>query len=259
MARLVTVHIENPDYENVYAKCPYCKRYNTYNRISDLKETSPIGDKNVKCEYYDCLKEYRITGDLVAMKYRMLIYDCEFLIENKRYMYCILNLAQAYEVFFHTYLLTKLIYEPCSANKFRTKNLNMLHDIYYDSAKELSFNDLRSIFIKFVLSKVKLDNIERATVNIRDLKCRSYKCEPRNYLIERETNVKLRHLLLDLKKTIINETRNKVVHKFAYRPSLQEVIISLEEAKKILQGLATILEIKSDDPNWTFSHYKKPV
>jgi hypothetical protein len=44
--------------------------------------------------------------------------------------------------------------------------------------------------------------------------------------------------------------RNQVVHKSAYRPTLDEVNDALKETREILFPLGQLLDIRSDDLNW---------
>ena len=101
-----------PSYENFVAVCPICDFRNIFSRVSDLKEREPIAFKQVACE--DCGKPFNINNDSINAAYEMLVYDCYDLMEEKHYSYCILNLAQAYEVFFSHYLRVELLYKPFS-------------------------------------------------------------------------------------------------------------------------------------------------
>src|SRR5690349_9162011 len=89
-------------YETFEAECPACGHWNIFNRVSDFKTVEPIAFKTVIC--LDCQNDFNINGDQINSAYEMLIFDCYKLKSIKRYSYCILNLAQAYEVFFSQYL-----------------------------------------------------------------------------------------------------------------------------------------------------------
>lgn len=95
-----TIEIKQCDYENVVAKCTNCNKENIYNRTSDLGTTIPIAHKKVVCEH--CHHEFGINGDLVNERYEMLIFDCYYLFQNKKYMQCMTQVCQACEMFFQT-------------------------------------------------------------------------------------------------------------------------------------------------------------
>lgn len=95
------------NYENFIAVCPICEVENTYNRVTDLKTTKPISFKTVKC--FKCNQNFNIHRDKVSEAYQYLILDVYELKEQKRYMYCILNLAQAMESFLSYSIRVKLL------------------------------------------------------------------------------------------------------------------------------------------------------
>jgi hypothetical protein len=101
-------------YENFIARCPLCGFRNIFNRVTDLQDTEPIRFREVVCLNDRCKQKFNINGDLVSPAFRMLVFDCYPLKEEKKYSYCILNLAQAYEVFFSLYLRVELLFRPFS-------------------------------------------------------------------------------------------------------------------------------------------------
>ena len=60
----------------------------------------------------------------------------------------------------------------------------------------------------------------------------------------------LKTVLLRIESCMISEMRNDVVHKLAYRPSLDEVEKALEEARGNIFPASRMLEILGDDANW---------
>jgi hypothetical protein len=51
-----------------------------------------------------------MNGDSINPAHDMLLFDCHELIERKRYMQCVLTVAQAYEVFFNHFLHVQVLY-----------------------------------------------------------------------------------------------------------------------------------------------------
>ncbi len=242
------------NYENFVAWCPYCDFKNIFNRVTDLRTTEPIAFMKVKCLNDSCGKKFNINGDLVSPAFQMLVIDCYDLKKEKRYSYCILNLAQAFEVFFSLYLRVELLYKPFCINRKRREvevclnRMNELEKLLYKKIKSYTFSRLRNIFINRVLCNESIDslNYSEPIINKLDL----FKDVPSDEKIESVQNTRLSKLLIDLKNTKIGELRNHVVHKSAYRPSVEEVDKSIEETRSILFSLANCLGIKTDDINW---------
>src|SRR5689334_15442248 len=107
-----TVRANDASYENLYANCPWCGRENIFNRVTDLKTRDPIAGRNVVCEHNDCGRTFRLTGDFANPPYEMMVFDCYELIRRKRYMYVVLNVAQAYEIFFNLFFQAELAFNP---------------------------------------------------------------------------------------------------------------------------------------------------
>lgn len=138
------------NYENYIATCPHqhCKFQNIFNRVSDLKTVEPIVFKQVACLKPSCKKQFIINGDLVSENYEYLIKDCYDLLKIKRYMYCILNLCQACEMFFVRAIEVKLIYQPFKDKVF-SDDCDQFNDLckkLYTKIKDYTFENLKRIF-----------------------------------------------------------------------------------------------------------------
>jgi len=236
-------------YENFIARCPLCGFRNIFNRVTDLQETEPIGFREVVCLNDQCKQTFNINGDLVSPAFRMLVFDCYPLKEEKKYSYCILNLAQAYEVFFSLYLRVELLFRPFSQDPDQDLNeLNVLLLKLCEKIKTYSYRNLRNIFVNSVLLTFRPSSLEEASQFINDLD--KLTDTPSDVDIANLPDSRLSQLLQMLKQSNINELRNQVVHKSAYRPSLDEVEDTIEETRGILFSLERYLSIDSDDINW---------
>jgi hypothetical protein len=236
------------NYENFTAICPICGFRNIYNRVSDLEDEEPIDFKTVECLNDQCQKSFNINGDHIDPAFKMLIMDCYNLKQDKRYCYCILNLAQAYELFFSLYLQIELLFKPFRRESDRDiERLNTISDLLYENTKRYTFITMRNIFINRVLLGEDLSSLSEAEHRINQLK--SAIREPPDTDIANIADRNLSQLLQALKATRIKEVRNKVVHKHAYRPKLAEVEALLEETRSMLFPLSSHLGIQSDDIN----------
>ena len=236
-------------YENFIARCPLCGFRNIFNRVTDLRDTEPIGFREVVCLNDQCKQKFNINGDLVSPAFRMLVFDCYRLKEEKKYSSCILNLAQAYEVFFSLYLRVELLFRPFSQDPDQELNeLNVLLLKLYEEIKAYSYRNLRNIFVNSVRLTCKPSSLEKAAKLINDLD--KLTDTPSDVDIADLPDSRLSQLLQMLKQSNINELRNQVIHKNAYRPSLDEVEAAIEETRGILFPLARYLSIDYDDINW---------
>ena len=232
------------NYENFIARCPYCSFENVFNRITDFKSVQHIDSKEVQCFNKSCLKLFNINGDLINPAFEMFLDDCLKLIEEKRYMYCVLNIAQAYESFFNLYLHVELLYKVFNKEK-DIDRLNQLTEKLFKVIKTNAYKNMRNIFIRRVLEGVEPQSFNEAEQIIDNLKPLTK--DPSNSIFDIHKNHKLIPILKDLKNSNIDQLRNKVVHKIAYRPSLQEVLVAKGEADNILEELSISLGIRNDD------------
>lgn len=251
MEQILYARETEKSYENFKATCPHCNHRNIYNRITDLKTTEAIDYAEVACFNETCNKSFAINGDLISPAFQMLIYDCYELKSQKHYAYCILNLAQAFEVFFSLYLQVQLIYKPLAIEE-KTQSvdnirLNELAKQLYDSIKNYAFIKLRNIFLNLLIENktpITLDEAEKLILTLDSLTN-----IPSDQDLQKISDTRLLGLLQALKNSTIHEIRNRVVHKRAYRPTLDEVDSAIKETGDILFLLAHYLEIDSDDIN----------
>lgn len=237
-----------PSYENFIAICPHCNYRNIYNRISDLKTTQLISFKKVQCFSVNCEKTFGINGDIVRTKYISLLFDCYPLYKEKRYSACVLLLAQSLEVFFYHYLKVELLYRPFWKDKEHDIDyFNKLHTSLESSIKSYSYTKLRNIFLNFVVNNSQFQSLCDSESKINNIKsfCRGVS----NKSLSSLSNSKLANLLIKLNSCKINEFRNKVVHKVAYRPNAEEVDIAIKEVRELVIKIGYYLEIDKEDIN----------
>jgi len=226
------------NYENFIAKCPHCEHKNIFNRVSDLEIVEPIDFKRVICFNSNCRKPFNIGGDSINENYEYLILDCYELLEIKRYMYCILNLCQACEMFFRRAIETKLLFQPYRDKVFEhTEQLNALFKKLYDNIEKYTFDKLRQVFFNLYFYNKSFQSIKMIEDYIDTLDHQK-NIIPDDSEIEKYPNIKARNAFKELKCLGINKLRNNVVHKYGYRPSKQEV----EENFKKIQGIICALD-----------------
>jgi len=240
--------IKESNYENIDVICPHCNQEIRYNRASDLKEVKPISGKNVNCLRPECGQQFRIVGDLANPAFEMLIYDCYKLREEKRYCNCILNFTQAFEIFFSNFLKANLLFKPFAQDRDITK-LNEVAKLLYDTTKEYTYKPLRNLFFNRVLTAQELTSLNEAIPIIQNFTTLR-RTPPTDEAINLYPDSKIKEILKRLKSSEIAEIRNKVVHKSAYRPTLEEVESAFKETKDILYSLGHLLHVRYDNVHW---------
>ncbi len=256
MNNLYATKIE-PTYENFIAVCPHCDFENVYNRVSDLKTRERIDFKEVVCLNDNCRKMFYINSDLIAPAYTYLIYDCYKLKHDKRYMYCILNcilnIAQAYEAFFGLYLRVELLYKPFGKSPgLELTRLNELAATLDKRIRTYTYRPLRNIFMNRVLQGGAVNSLEESETIVENLD--GLRVDPSNQALS-AANSRISAFLQKLKDSEIGEVRNMVVHKYAYRPSLEQAEYFIEEARDILFNLDTIIGPLDDE---VMLYYQSP-
>jgi hypothetical protein len=256
-------HNKNPTYENFEAECPRCGRMNIFNRASDLRTFDLIMGRNVTCQYTDCAKLFRITGDLANSAWEMMIFECYDSIHRKRYMACVLGVAQAYEVFFATFLRAQLIQKPfvkdanSQLNILSRSELNTLNRLLkklYTRTKKLTFKPMRDLLLQCVINGTAPQNLNEAEAAIDGLPAKPI--TPKDDDIAGIKDAKLADYLQKLKDVDVNELRNQIVHKDAYRPSREISEEKHKEARSLLFWLKVRFNI-NDDLVWYVATYNK--
>lgn len=248
MSNIPIAKNKRTSYENFVAECPYCGDDNVFNRASDLHTFEPIAGLDVTCQSETCQRPFRIVGDSVNSAHEMLIFDCYELIENKHYMACILNLAQAYEVFFSLFFRVELLYKPfaCDPNH-QMSDLNQLLADLQQRVGQYSFSRMRALFLAFIVTGHSPKTLAKAAAIVSALP--KHPLVPEDTAIESLSDAKLVSLLKTLKGTNINMLRNEVVHKRAYRPTRDQVDAALKETRSILFPLTSRLQLH-DEISW---------
>jgi len=248
LSAIPTVRKTKANYENIFADCPWCNFKCIFNRQSDLKTLKPIAGIEVECLNEACRQHFRVSSDFTHEKYEWLIYGCHDLLEQKQYIFSIASLCMAYEVFFATYTRAKLIYTPFFAGEeHNTSKLNEAIQKLEEKIKTFTFQGMKSLFLYLITKETALANLEDAVEIINNLSKSTLK-DADVSAIETLNDAELVTLLKELNHVKINDLRNRVIHKSAYRPKDSEVDEELNKARSILFPLGTKLNIH-DDPN----------
>lgn len=243
--RKLSSKIKKGTYENIFVDCPYCRTECIFNRISDLETIMPITGQDLECEY--CGKIFSACCDRVrSAKYEWFWDELPLLKKSKSYGLYIFALCQACEMFMHQAIINKLIdTDPAyrndegrfyGNNKVGVDAYNEIYQCFCDKPlKEIINNRLK---YKTKYKNCTFDKLRKLFLHVFD-DARKNKLPSLKKLKEdkRETHFSV------LKNTKINETRNDIVHKYAYRPSFSDVQ-NYDELVRCLYWMAIYLDVK---------------
>lgn len=230
-------------FENLVAVCPGCSYRNIFNRATDLQTFAPVDFRQVSCQECGC--PFNVNGDTINAAFEMLLFDCAEFFERKRYVQCVLNVAQAYEVFFNHFLHVQLVYRPFGKDASRDiQLLNDLRRVLYQRVRAYSYQAMRDLVLRLIVDEVAPDSLQAAEAVIAAIPSRIPAVPLES--IAGVNDERLRLLLLRLVKSEANRLRNQVVHKDAYRPTLAEAERVYKEAREILFGISARLRLGYD-------------
>lgn len=198
--------IHNSNYETVQAYCDNCNTLNTYNRITDLNDAMPIDGCYVKCP--SCDSSFWINGDYGGSKFDFWFFFADNFYDQKMYgLYIVIGLTGV-EIFFSQAIkllvdlgtIDNLCKEEILGEECIKKNPKHKHLLF----QKMTFVDLRSIFIK---------------------------------LYDKDTEEKIiKERFKIVKKSTVNELRNNVIHKYAYRPTFEDA----QKMKELIQAIEVL-------------------
>ena len=247
-----TARIKDAGYESIGVDCPLCGEDLTLSRASDLSTSKPISGMRISCE--KCKRWFWLNGDHVCERHEFLIYDCHNLLATKRYMNCILNICQAYEMFFSLHLRVNLLYVPFGTNRHAVSldELNQLSRKFSGAVGQLGFVKMRNAFLRLAVEPRPPNTLDETEKYINVL------CEtklPKDSELKSIADENLANLLVQIKQMKINNLRNNVIHQTGYRPKRIEAEGALKEARSVLFPLTWQLNLR-DDVNWYCKDYE---
>jgi hypothetical protein len=234
----------DPSYENFKATCPVCGSLNIFNRATDFADLGLISFKTVNCLNSSCGQQFNINGDLVSPDYQMFIMQCHDLKEAKQYMFCIVVLAQAFELFFSGFLYKVLVLRPINGvpDSQKQQAHNRLATELYDMIEKLPYQKLRNVFLNVTAQGTSPMTADSASAIIQSIP--GMCSDPPDLTLDRCQDNNIRALLHRVKSSTIASLRNQVVHKQGYRPCLQEVEDALNQTREIIFALDSCFGVR---------------
>lgn len=241
--------IEHADYENIRIDCPQCNRPVTYNRASDLSTFDPIAGNAVDCLWPDCAKPLWVVGDRVNEAHEMILDSCVTLLEQKRYMECVTQVCQAYEMFFNLHLHAELVYRPFSRlrNSEGLKQLNARAQKLHSEIEPFAFQKMRRLSLHLVCQADEHRPMTKETAHDFIEACgRLSKRTPDETMLRAQADQRVASTFIKIAESTIGEERNRVAHKFAYRPTFETTHRLLDEARHLLLPQSFTMKLHSN-------------
>lgn len=241
------VHIES-NYENVFATCPHCGQEVIFNRVSDLKTTQPIGGLEVVCLRTECAQPFRIVGDSINEAHDMILMGCLELLERKRYMECVTQTCQAYEMFFNLHLYAELVYRPFGKVKGGAAliGVNERSKSLHKAIGKFAFKDIRNLSLAVAIEADHTRPFDAAKAAAFIAAIPRKPNEPSDADVGAIPGKGIADQFLRIKKSDINVERNQVAHGRAYRPKRERAEQLLSEARNTLLPLTYALKLHSE-------------
>ena len=251
-------------YENIYVDCPYCKKENIFNRISDLQNNNCMSRlDDIKCQ--SCGQDFSILGDAITnAKFRWFIDELPIFKKRKEYRLYILNLCQGIECFFSQAIINKLIDRNFG---LRDETGEIIIDKWNEAKNDLDKKTVNNLSGKGSgLSKTKKDKSKEVIFNkasfdhLRQIFIFQYKKgkEKDNGNLSKMKEDKRKEFFGLIKKTKVNVIRNKIIHKQAYRPSLGE-IENFDNLISAVYWMGQYLDIRDSINKLPKSNYARTV
>lgn len=238
--------IQDSDYETVTARCDQCSSLNILNRLDDIGEPGPYSGRNVTC--LECGKLFWIFGDIINSAYELFIFDAYKHMRRKHYMLAVTMFGQAWESFLATFIYSNYLYRPFHANVRYSgdlKQLNRLVALLGDTMERFTFDPLRNMLVNTVIERVHPGTLDESETAIARIKEEKFHQRPSAARVEAFSDPQVRSVLSQLQNLKINELRNKVVHKGAYRPRQAEVEKCRDDEIGVLYRAKHLLPVRT--------------
>jgi hypothetical protein len=230
--------IERKDYETIAARCDGCGSLCTFNRVDDIGDPGPYySGRYVVCA--ECGRSFWVFGDAIDPAYELLLFDAEEHMRAKRYMLCVMSLAQAWEIFFATFCYSNYLYRPFHRDAPYPGGLERFDDLaerLADAMRDFTFDPLRNVLVNTVVEGARPRTLDESEVAIARIRSEDFGRRPAKARVDAFPDPSVRAVLLQLGGLRIGELRNRVVREDAYRPRRAEVEECAEEIRVLYRA-----------------------
>lgn len=226
------------DYENATVSCRSCGHVNILNRATDLAGIDFIAGVERPCE--TCAKPVRIPLENANPPYELFVFEAKQQRAVKRYMRAAGTLAQAFEMFFALVIDVIVLHHPWNAADETDEAATGLRDALYEVTEEYTYRRMRNVMINLAL-RDRPQTFETAHRVVQEIPAMTKDLS--NESIMSGAEPRLAALLLELKRLPVDSLRNRVIHKRAHRPTLEELDQCLEPAPRLLSDIWIALRL----------------
>ena len=231
--------IQHYDYETVSAVCDHCGKLCIFNRVSDIGDPGRYSGRYVEC--LECGESFWIYGDIINPPFELLMFAADELYAEKRYMWCVAHLGQAWEIFLRTFVYSNYLFRPFYTNGhhpiLELERFNLLSSQLDKALEKHTFFPLRNVLINTVVNEVHPQTLGESERAIPRINGEGFGNDPKPEAICAFPDDRVRDLLLRLQQLHVGRLRNKVVHQKAYRPLR-------EEADRCREEMGLMYEVK---------------
>jgi len=228
------------EYERLIVPCHECGRTNIISRSSDLSDTGFAIGKELPCQNPHCEANVRVSLEAADPDYQLMIWEATRLRGEKRYMLAVAALAQAFEMFFALAVEVMLIHHVANFGNATEDELTKLAGDVYEATERFTYWKMRNLFIS-VAVRPRPSSVSEAAQIIGNISALAK--ERSDTELSSSGDPRLTELLFRLMALTIGNLRNRVVHKIAYRPRVQELNESLGQATRLTGELWVTLEL----------------
>jgi hypothetical protein len=217
--------IKSKDYETITAQCDECGSLSIFNRVDDIGDPGPY-DTGCYVSCTECGRPFWAHGDAIEPAYELLLFDAEEHMRAKHYILCVTSLAQAWEMFFATFVYSNYLYRPFHhdvRHAEKRERFEGLAEELADAIWNFTFDQLRSVLANTVVEGVRPRTLDESEVAIARIRDDNFGRRPAKARVDALSDSSVREVLLQLQNLQIGELRNLVVHGDAYRPRRWEV------------------------------------
>jgi hypothetical protein len=228
--------IKSKDYETITAQCDQCGALSTFNRIDDIGDPGPY-HSGLYLGCSQCGRPFWVYGDAIEPAYELLLFDAEEHLRAKHYILCVISLAQAWEMFFATYLYSNYLYRPFHRNVVvvdhpqEEQRFEELAEQLGEAIWNYTFEQLRNVLVNSVVEGVRPRTLQESEGAIARIKEDEFAKRAPKGRVEALSNTSVRDVLLQVQGLRIGELRKRVVKADAYRPRRWEVEDCSEEIR----------------------------
>lgn len=201
------------DYETVTARCDHCGEVRTYNRIDDIGDPGPYAGRNIRCLV--CGREFWVHGDIVNSADDLFIYNADEYFRQRRYMLCVANLAQAWEIFFSTFAHSNYIYNPFFTTSPWDRDYEQFNQVsaqLNSAIEKFPFVRMKNVVINTVLQEVHPATLIESEAAISRIVDDRFDNDSKKVNIDAFPDQQRRELIRKLQRLRVGDLRNKVVH-----------------------------------------------